>query len=98
MRPCRDCGAPIPEPDLELEAQAIDRALGIEAGRLIDRRAWAAGPPDGLLENILGWLPAVQSRHALWRRGQQLWADRMAPERWGTCGPCTTPAPPVDPA
>jgi len=75
-------GTPRAAPDLEAEAQAIDRELSLQYGRVIDRWAWASRVPDGLFDNFLGWLPGVRQRRAIWEHGQRLWAERMAPERW----------------
>ena len=87
----------MPPIDLEAEAQVVDRALGIELGRVVDRWAWAAGQPDGLVENVFGWLAGVKDRRAIWRRGQELWAERMRSEELWRCPDCRPPPLP-DPA
>lgn len=71
-RTCPTCGLVVPLFDLEAEAREIDRTLGLEFGRIVDRWDWAARQPDGIVDNILGWLPAVRRRRAIWRRGQEL--------------------------
>ena len=93
-RTCLNCGEVLPPLDLEAEAQAIDRTLGFEYGRVVDRWDWAAGQPDGLFENVLAWLPGVPDRRAIWRRGQALWADRMRSEGLARCVGCRPPLPP----
>ena len=81
----------MPPVDLEAEAQAVDRALSLEVGRLVDRWDWAAGQPDGLVENVFGWLPGVKDRRAVWRRGQELWAARMQADGLAHCASCRPP-------
>lgn len=85
---CASCGRPLPPPDLEAVAAEIDHTLSLEAGRLVARAAWAGRPPDGLLDSLFPWLPAVRARRRLWERGQQLWAERMTVELSGPCPAC----------
>ena len=96
-RSCRECGQALPTLDLEAEAREVDRALGLEHGRIVDRWDWAAGQPDGLFENVFAWLPGVPDRRAIWRRGQELWAERMRSEGLSHCADCRPPLP-RDPA
>jgi hypothetical protein len=91
---CSRCGGPAVAPDLEREAQEVDRALSLEFGTLVTRWDWGARAPDGILDNVAGWLPAVRRRRQVWRRGQELWAARMTAERWSYCGTCAPPLPP----
>ncbi|MFN8522445.1 MAG: FHA domain-containing protein [Chloroflexota bacterium] len=71
-----------PDP-LETIAAEIDQQLSGEFHRHVGRLDWAAGPPDGLVDNLLGWVGSVRLRREIWRRGQQLWEERagtVAPE------------------
>lgn len=82
---CADRGSPRVAPDLEAEAQAIDHELSLHYGRVVDRWDWAAGAPDGILDNVLSWLPSTRRRREIWQHGQRLWAERMDPDRRQEC-------------
>ena len=92
-RTCPTCGLIVPLFDLEAEAREVDRALGFEFGRIVDRWEWAARQPDGIVDNILGWLPAVRRRRAIWRRGQELWEERIRSDGIARCPSCQAPLP-----
>jgi len=87
---CSNCGRPLPEPDLDAVASSIDQTLSMEVGRMVPRTAWAGGPPDGVMDTLLSWLPSVKSRRHLWERGQQLWHDQMTAALSGPCMDCQT--------
>jgi hypothetical protein len=69
-------------------AAAIDQTLSLETGRIVLRTAWAGRPPDGAMDALFSWLPAVKAKRALWERGQQLWTEQMTAALAGPCEEC----------
>src|SRR4051794_31087197 len=90
---CSTCGRALPEPDLEAVAADVDHRLSLEFGQLVARSAWAGKAPDGLLDGLLGWMPSIKSRKAIWDQGQALWAQLMTEALTGPCEYCREPAP-----
>src|SRR5688572_495993 len=98
---CAQCGRELPPPDLEAVAASIDQTLSLEAGRMIPRTAWAGGPPDGVMDTLLFWLPSVKASRQLWERGQTLWTEQMTTALSGPCAEChaaMVPPPPQEAA
>ena len=90
---CSTCGRALPEPDLEAVAADVDHRLSLEFGQLVARSAWAGKPPDGLLDGLLGWMPAMRTKRTIWERGQALWAQLMTEALTGPCEDCRELAP-----
>jgi hypothetical protein len=78
----------LPAPDLEAVAAQIDQTLSLETGRIVLRTAWAGRAPDGAMDALFSWLPAVKAKRALWERGQQLWTEQMTAALAGPCDDC----------
>jgi hypothetical protein len=85
---CSTCGRPLPPPDLEAVAAGIDQALSMEAGRMVERTAWAGRAPDGMMDSLFAFLPSVKAKRQLWERGQALWTERMTQAISGPCDSC----------
>jgi hypothetical protein len=85
---CSVCGRPLPAADLEAVAASIDQTLSLEVGRMVPRTAWAGRPPDGVIDGLLFWLPAVKARRQIWERGQALWTEQMTAVLSGPCDDC----------
>ena len=85
---CSSCGRPLPPPDLEAVAAGIDQTLSMESGKMVARTAWAGRPPDGMMDSLLSFMPAVKARRLLWERGQALWTERMTQAISGPCDAC----------
>lgn len=85
---CSACGRPLPAPDLEAVASGIDQTLSVESGKVIARAAWAGRPPDGLMDSLMSFMPAVKAKRQLWERGQALWTERMTQAISGPCDSC----------
>src|SRR5438067_4158430 len=85
---CTSCGDRLPEPDLEAVAADVDHRLSLEFGQLVPRSAWAGRAPDGLLDGLLAFMPAVKAKKAIWQRGQTLWTELMTAALAGPCARC----------
>jgi hypothetical protein len=44
--------------------------------------------PDGALDALFSWLPAMRAKRQLWERGQQLWTEQMTAALSGPCEEC----------
>jgi len=55
---------------------------------MIPRTALAGGPPDGVIDSLMFWLPSVKANRKLWERGQALWTEQMTVALSGPCGDC----------
>jgi hypothetical protein len=85
---CGRCGEELNgSPDLEELAARVDGELAMEFHRPVSRLDWAGGPPDGLLDNVLAWMPSVRIRRDVWRKGQATWVELVTT---ATCNVCPT--------